>query len=143
MYAALVWAKPRIQGQCKAHDLLIRKHNDIQRRAGSLISGALRTTSVDALSAELYLTPMPQGLQLAQLWTLTRTATLPRYAQIRRHWAFHRKWTFHTPLDILEEDLLLQSRVEAMLIETRWPFVVPPWWEPRQFPLTTRKTAPR
>lgn len=139
LYAASVWAKPRIRGFMRAHDRQVRTLTRIQRRAGQLITGAFRTTAADALDAELYLLPMRQRLRQARLQALTRTATLPRYAQIRQIRTYHRDPRLHSPLEASEEELLLQAGVDTEDLETRWPYVVPPWWEAPPVTIDTTK----
>ena len=133
LYCCSAWyIADRAHGTVIRRQRTLRKLTAIQQRAGSIIAGAFRTTAGPALDVELFLLPMKQQLKKAAGEATVCILTSPIYQNLtegRRH-RRRRAQKLWGPIERTTTQGRMEGWIPNTLLESRHPFVVPPWWEP-------------
>lgn len=148
LFGVSAWYQPMQISKTKAQSIC-RPFAAIQKQAACLISGAFRTTSAEALNAELYLPPISIHMNRLVKETALRLRTGPELGipptMVRRRPAHERDWTGWTPMEAqawkMGGCLTALPGTLARDWESRKAFVLAPWQAPPEVIIEDRETA--
>ena len=135
LYGCSAWHTPRT-GATSRGGAIVKVCQQIQRRAGQIITGAFRTTAGSAMDVEAHLLPVQQQLEQTTLETALRIRTTSIYEDMS---APHinvatrgrgRRTDGRSPLNGLSDILESEYNIALNRLEKRIAHIVPPWWIP-------------
>jgi hypothetical protein len=146
LHGIAAWYHP---ATAKQRDAIIREFAKIQHRAACLISGAFRTTAVEALNVELHLPPMRLQMERICKETAIRIRTGPRFARpigiSERRPAAQRRRGGWTPMEVQAwkkgGSLMTPPETVAGRWESRKAYLRAPWQAPPKVTIQEREEA--
>lgn len=140
MHGSSTWyapSPPNSYGTRIQEKAMVRTLTAIQKRAAAIIAGAFRLTAGAALDIELYLLPVKQRLEEYGAFALLRiaqsrispliAASRPLAARRPARWSplqrLEQRWW-----NVLQETVWKDLNRDLYPLESKTPFIVPPWW---------------